>query len=61
MDPFFKETVKIVKEIAPMWRMQDMHALMWWVHEAYQLKKPLCFKIQDRTPNDEGYAVFMAA
>ena len=28
MDPFFKETVKIVKEIAPMWRMQDMHALM---------------------------------
>ena len=27
-DPFFKETVEVVKEIAPTWCMQDMHAIM---------------------------------
>ena len=27
-DPFFKETVEVVKEIAPTWRTQDMHAIM---------------------------------
>ena len=27
-DPFFKEMVEVVKEIAPTWRMQDMHAIM---------------------------------
>ena len=27
-DPFFKETVKVVKEIAPTWRTRDMHAIM---------------------------------
>ena len=27
-DLFFKETVEVVKEIAPAWRMWDMHAIM---------------------------------
>ena len=27
-DPFFKETVEVVKEIAPTWRTWDMHAIM---------------------------------
>ena len=27
-DPFFKETVEVVKEIAPMWCMWDMHTIM---------------------------------
>ena len=27
-DPFFKETVEVMKEIAPTWRMRDMHAIM---------------------------------
>ena len=27
-DPFFKEMVEVMKEIAPMWRMRDMHATM---------------------------------
>ena len=27
-DPFFKETVKVMKEIAPGWRTWDMHAIM---------------------------------
>ena len=27
-DPFFKETVEVVKEITLMWCMQDMHAIM---------------------------------
>ena len=27
-DPFFKEMVKVVKEIAPTWRTRDMHAIM---------------------------------
>ena len=51
-DPFFKEMVEVVKEITPMWRTQDMHAIMQQVHDAYQSKKPPCFKIQDGTPDD---------
>ena len=27
-NPFFKETVEVVKEITPTWRMRDMHAIM---------------------------------
>ena len=27
-DPFFKEMVEVVKEIAPRWRTQDLHAIM---------------------------------
>ena len=27
-DPFFKETVKVVKEITPRWHTWDMHAFM---------------------------------
>ena len=27
-DPFFKETVEVMKEISPAWCMQDMHAMM---------------------------------
>ena len=27
-DLVFKETVEVMKEIAPMWHMQDMHAIM---------------------------------
>ena len=48
-DPFFKETVKVVKEIAPAWRMWDMHAIMRQLREAYQSKK---FKIREDTPNN---------
>ena len=51
-DPFFKETVEVVKEIAPAWCMWDMHAIMRQLREAYQLKKPPCFKIREDTPND---------
>ena len=51
-DLFFKETVEVMKEIAPTWHMWDMHAIMQWLHEAYQLKKPMCFKIREDTPND---------
>ena len=47
-----KETVEVMKEITPTWRMWDMHAIMQQLHEAYQLKKPLCFKIQDETPDN---------
>ena len=49
MDLFFKEMVEVVKEITPMWRTWDMHAIMQRLHEAYQSKKPLCFKIQEDT------------
>ena len=52
MDPFFKETVEVVKEIAPAWRTQDMHAIMRRLHEAYQSKKPPCFTIREDTPNN---------
>ena len=51
-DPFFKEMVKVVKEIAPRWRTQDMHAIMRRLHEAYQSKKPPCFMIREGTPDD---------
>ena len=51
-DPFSKEMVEVMKEIAPTWHMQDMHAIMRQLHEAYQSKKPLCFKIREDTPND---------
>ena len=27
-DPFFKETIEVMKEIAPAWRMRDMHTIM---------------------------------
>ena len=27
-NPFFKEMVEVVKEITPVWHMQDMHAIM---------------------------------
>ena len=51
-DLFFKETVEVVKEITPAWCMQDMHAIMRRLREAYQLKKPPCFKIREDTPDD---------
>ena len=51
-NPFFKETVEVVKEIAPVWNMWDMHAIMQQLCEAYQLKKPLCFMIREDTPDD---------
>ena len=51
-DPFFKETVEVVKEIAPAWHMQDMHAIMRRLREAYQSKKPPCFTIREDTPDD---------
>ena len=51
-DPFFKEMVEVVKEIAPVWHMQDMHAIMRQLHEAYQSKNPAYFKIQEETPDD---------
>ena len=35
-DPFFKETVEVMKEITPTWRTWDMHAIMQRLHEAYQ-------------------------
>ena len=28
MDPFFKETVEVMKEIIPMWHTWDMHTIM---------------------------------
>ena len=49
---FFKETVEVMKEIVPGWRTWDMHAIMQRLHEAYQSKKPPCFKIREDTPND---------
>ena len=51
-DPFFKETVKVMNEIAPRWHTQDMHAIMRRLREAYQSKKPPCFTIREGTPND---------
>ena len=29
-----------------------MHAIMWWLREAYESKKPSCFKIWEETPKD---------
>ena len=51
-NPFFKETVEVMKEIAPTWHMRDMHAIMRQLREAYQSKKPLCFKIREDTPDN---------
>ena len=51
-NPFFKETVEVMKEIAPAWRTWDMHAIMQRLREAYQSKKPMCFKIREDTPNN---------
>ena len=51
-NPFFKETVEVMKEIAPTWHMQDMHAIMRQLHEAYQSKKPTCFEIREDTPDN---------
>ena len=51
-DPFFKEMVEVVKESAPGWRTWDMHAIMRRLCEAYQSKKPLCFKIREDTPDN---------
>ena len=51
-DPFFKEIVEVMKEITPTWHTQDMHAIMRQLHEAYQSKKPLCFKIREDTPDN---------
>ena len=51
-DPFFKETVEVVKEIAPGWHTQDMHAIMRQLREAYQSKKLPCFKIREDTPDN---------
>ena len=50
--PFFKETVEVVKEIAPVWHMWDMHTIMQQLREAYQSKKPPCSKIREDTPNN---------
>ena len=58
-DPFFKEMVEVVKEIAPTWRMQDMHAIMQQLHEAYGSKKPTCFEIREDTPNDMQSMLFL--
>ena len=58
-DPFFKETVEVVKEIAPTWCMQDMHAIMWQLHEAYQSKKPMCFEIREDTPDNMRSMLFL--
>ena len=49
---FFKETVEVVKEIAPVWCTQDMHEIMRQLHEAYQSKKPMCFEIREDTPDN---------
>ena len=51
-DPFFKEMVEVMKEIAPTWCMRDMHTIMQQLCEAYQSKKPTCFEIREDTPND---------
>ena len=51
-DPFFKDTVEVVKKIAPRWRTRDMQAIMRRLREAYQSKKPPCFMIREDTPND---------
>ena len=51
-DLFFKETVEVMKEIAPACATWDMHAIMQWLCEAYQSKKPSCFKIRENTPKD---------
>ena len=49
---FFKDTVEVMKEIAPGWCTRDMHAIMQRLREAYQSKKPPCFTIREDTPNN---------
>ena len=58
-NPFFKETVEVMKEIAPAWRTWDMHAIMQRLHEAYQLKKPTCFKISKDMPNNMQLMLYL--
>ena len=41
-----------MKEIAPAWCSLDIHTIMQQLHEAYQSKKPSCFKIREDTPDD---------
>ena len=60
-DPFFKGMVEVTKEIAPVWCMWDMHAIMRLLREAYQSKKPTCFKIREDTQQHAVDAVLMAA
>ena len=49
---FFKDTVEVMKEIAPTWHTRDMHAIMQQLCEAYQSKKPPCFMIREDTPDN---------
>ena len=56
---FFKETVEVMKEIAPRWRMRDMHAIMRQLREAYQSKKPTCFKIREDTPDNMQLMLYL--
>ena len=51
-DPFFKEMVEVMKEMAPTWRMRDMHTIMQRLRLVYQSKKPMCFKIREDTPDN---------
>ena len=51
-NPFFKEMVEVMMEIASVWHMRDMHAIMQQLREAYQSKKPTCFEIREDTPDD---------
>ena len=57
-DPFFKETVEVMKEITPTWHMWDMHAIMQF-HEAYQSKKPMCFEVKEDIPDDMWLMLFL--
>ena len=58
-DLFFKEMVEVMKETAPTWCMRDMHAIMQQLHEAYQSKKPTCFKIREDTPDNMRSMLFL--
>ena len=58
-DLFFKETVEVMKEIAPAWHTWDMHAIMQHLREAHQSKKPMCFKIREDTSNDMQSMLFL--
>ena len=58
-DPFFKETVEVMKEITPTWHTQDMHTIMRRLREAYQSKKPTCFEIREDTPDDMRSMLFL--
>ena len=58
-DPFFKETVEVMKEITPTWHTQDMHTIMRRLREAYQSKKPTCFEIREDTPDNMQSMLFL--